>query len=149
MRSFLALTSVISTSSFFLFEKLLAFPGKADLSVVSAHILYMHESLEPTSRKRKRKKKKMSFHSSIFIFRGWMLIRERRKQRGVRNGIKSGGKKGRESEGERKKRGMKEGDRDGQGGLWLVPRCVRRSARKKCSVMRVLPLSEPEREEGT
>ena len=58
MRLFLALTFVISTSSFFFFssEKLLAFPGKADLSVVSVHILYMHESLEPTSRKRKRKK---------------------------------------------------------------------------------------------
>lgn len=78
-----------------------------------------------------------------------MLIRERRKQRGVRNGIKSGGGKGWESEGERKKRGMKEGERDGQGGLLLVPRWVRRSGRKKCSVMRVLPLSEPEREEGT
>ena len=58
----------------------------------------------------KEKEKKMSFHSSIFIFRGWMLIRERRKQRGVRNGIKSGGGK---RVGERRR---EEEERDERGG---------------------------------
>lgn len=112
--------------------------------LVSVHVLYMHESLEPTSRKRKNKQKK---HSSIFIFRGWMLIREGRKRGSEKRHQKWG--KRRESE----ERGKERNERGGArlvwgGGGWVGSSAIRESGRKKCSVMRVLPLSEPEREKG-
>lgn len=54
----------------------------------------------------------------------------------------------RESKEKKKKRGMKEGERDGQGGC-VGSSVVQESDRKECNVMRVLPLSELEREKGT
>lgn len=86
--------------------------------LVSVHVLYMHESLEPTSRKRKNKQKK---HSSIFIFRGWMLIREGRKRGSEKRHQKWG--KRRESE----ERGKERNERGGArlvwgGGVESVPR---------------------------
>lgn len=66
--------------------------------MLSCVCTYMHESLEPTSRK--KKKKRLAFHSSIFIFRDWMLMRERRKQRSEKQHPKRG-KEGKQGEEER------------------------------------------------
>lgn len=72
-------------------------------------------------------------------------MRERRKQGSEKRHQKwgKGGRARREG-----KRGMKEGEQDGQGGC-VGSSVVQESGRKKCNVMRVLPLSEPEREKGT
>lgn len=112
----LAVASAISTFFSLQFVRLRAFPGRADLNVVLC--TYMHASLETTSRKRKKKKKRLSFHSSIFIFRGCMLMRDdkvREWEMASRKKKWKRSEEGRESEG-----GMKEGEQDGQGGVCLL-----------------------------